>query len=145
MEALGINTDLPRNWNRWWLLMWLVSSAAVLTLAFLLPFWLWWLLAAVLGFGIPEAISLIKQNDDLPPLTHTIRHFLPDWFAFPLIYFLLGSIGAEWLEFRRPFHVGAMFGLLGWLTDHFSVTYAHPDPLPYSGGDQTDGPRRLPS
>jgi hypothetical protein len=52
--------------------------------------------------------------------------------AFPLIYFSLGSVGAHWMNFGRPVAIGALLGLLGWLTDHFIVTYAQPDPFPYS-------------
>ena len=72
-----------------------------------------------------------EQDDSLPPLTHTIRHFLPNWVAFPLIYFLLGTIGAQWLGFQRPFHLGGLFALLGWLTNHLSVAYSRPDPFPH--------------
>ncbi len=146
MMIAGITTKVPANWNKLWLAMWTLSSATLLTLAFFVPFWPWWLIAAAMGFGIPEAISLTKKDDSLPPLTHTIRHFLPDWFVFPLIYFMLGSIGAQWLDFPRPLHVGALFGLLGWLTDHFSVTYAHPDPHPFTGKTEGGGqPDRMPS
>lgn len=132
MIVLGFKTVVPRQWNRLWLIMWVVVSAILLTSALFVPFWPVWLIAAGVLFLVPELISVAIKNDSLPPLTHTIRHFLPNWFAFPLIYGLLGTIGAEWLEFPRPFHLGALFALLGWLTDHFAVTYAHPDPFPYS-------------
>jgi hypothetical protein len=116
--------------------MWFVSSTALAVLAYLVPLWPWWLLASIVGFFVPEAISLKKQRDELPPLTHTIRHFVPNWFAFPLIYFLVGSIGAKWFGFAYPRYlaVGGLFGLLGWLTDHFTVTYGRPDPYPFSHG-----------
>lgn len=143
MGLEGFHARPPANWNRWWLIIWFVSSTTLLTLAFFLPFWPWWLLAAAIGFGIPEGISLLERTDSLPPLTHTIRHFLPDWLAFPLIYFLLGTIGATWLGFPRPLHLGGLFGLLGWLTDHFSVTHAHPDPFPFTGGERGKEPDRL--
>lgn len=143
MGAMGFRTDVPRNWNRWWLAMWGVVSIGLLAAALAgLPFWPWWLLAAAIGFGVPELVSVLKEDDSLPPLTHTIRHFVPNWVAFPLIYFLLGTIGARWLEFPRPFHLGALFGLLGWLTDHFAVTYTKPDPYPYSG-EAAPEPKKL--
>lgn len=109
----------------------------LVTLALVLPVTPWvvigWLGATVALFGIPESTSLLRKDDSLPPLTHTIRHFLPNWFAFPLIYGLLGAIGGRWLGFEwlRYLGVGAMFGLLGWLSDHFTVTYARPDPFPF--------------
>ncbi|MDX1622210.1 MAG: hypothetical protein R3320_14530 [Nitriliruptorales bacterium] len=131
MHVAGFRTDAPEGWNKAWLLLWAVVSVALIVLAFVLTFQQWALLAAV-GFGVPEAISLIRRNDAYPPLTHTIRHFLPSWLAFTLIYCLLGSIGATWLRFDRPFHLGALFGLLGWLTDHFSAIYTEPDPHPFT-------------
>jgi hypothetical protein len=48
-----------------------------------------------------------------------------------------GQPDAKWLGFERPAGIAALMALLGWLTDHFSVTYSQPDPYPYS-------PRRAP-
>jgi hypothetical protein len=144
MGLEGFHAKPPANWNKWWILLWGVSSVTLLTLAFLVPFWPWWLLSAAIGFGIPEAISLIKRDDSLPPLTHTIRHFLPDWLAFPLIYGFLGTIGATWIGFSRAWRVGGLFALLGWLTDHFTQTYAQPDPFPFTGREPPEAkPGRL--
>lgn len=132
----GFNFHVPQRWNKLWLLMWLVFSVVLVTFAFLVPFWPTWLLGSIPLFLIPELISITKQDDSLPPLTHTIRHFLPNWLAFPLIYFLLGTIGAQWLAFQRPFHLGALFALLGWLTNHLTVSYARPDPFPHYEGQR---------
>lgn len=132
MRALGFNTDAPEAWNKWWLGMWAIVTVTLLASAFFLSFQQW-ALATVVGFGIPEGISLLKRDDSLPPLTHTIRHFLPGWLAFIFIYSMLGTIGATWLGFARPLHLGALFGLLGWLTEHFSATYNKPDPFPFTG------------
>jgi hypothetical protein len=132
LRALGFKTRPPANWNRLWLLMWLVSTVGLIVAAFHVPLAVWVALAAV-GFGVPEGVSLVKKDDDLPPLTHTIRHFLPNSVAFTLINFALGSIGAHWLGFDdRKWGVGVLFGLLGWLTDHFIGTYARPDPHPFA-------------
>ncbi len=142
MVAARRRTRIPGNWNRWWLLMWLVTAPALVVSAFYLPFWMW-VAATVVGFLVPEVISLIKRDDRLPPLTHTIRHFLPDWLAFPLIYFSLGAVGANWLGFAGPVRIGALMGLLGWLTDHFTVTYAKPDPFPFSNRTKKPGTEKL--
>jgi hypothetical protein len=128
---MGFRGRIPRNWNAAWVLMWLVTAPALVVSAFFLEFRLW-MAAAILGFLVPELLSLVKRKDSLPPLTHTIRHFVPNWLAFPVIYVALGSVGSHWLDFQRPFAVGALLGLLGWLTDHFIVTYAQPDPFPFS-------------
>jgi hypothetical protein len=135
----GFVRHIPQHWNKWWLAMWGITSPIVIVSAFYVDF-LIWLPIAIVGFLVPELMSLFKKSDNLPPLTHTIRHFLPDWAAFPLIYFALGSVGAHWLDFAEPLRLGAILALLGWLTDHFTVTYARPDPYPYSHPEQRLGP-----
>jgi len=127
----GFTAHVPANWSRLWVTMWLTVSPAVIALAFVLPFWAW-TIVALIGFALPEAVSLIRADDTYPPLTHTLRHFVPNWVAFPIIYGALGSVGAHWLDFAAPFKLGALFALLGWLQDHFAVTYAHDDPYPFS-------------
>jgi hypothetical protein len=148
MGNLGFNGKVPANWNKWWLAMWAVTAPVLVGAAFVLPF-VPWVAATVVGFLVPELISLVKQDDSLPPLTHTIRHFLPNWLAFPMIYFFVGAIGATWLDLPRPLHVGALVGVLGWLTDHFSVTYSAADPFPYSNRARRVAPqveeRRMPA
>lgn len=132
-----VNTDVPERWNKGWLVIWAIALPVVPALALQLPFDWWpnftfreWRWIALIGFGVPEAISLVRKRDSLPPLTQTIRHFLPGWFAFTYIYGMAGAIGATWFGFARPFHLGAMFGLLGWLTEHFTFTYIEGDPMP---------------
>jgi len=141
MGTHGFTAHIPDHWKPWWVIYWLVASPALIVSAFFLDFAVWVALA-VLGFLVPELISLIRQDDGYPPLTHTLRHFVPNWVAFPLIYFSLGAVGAHWLEFDEPIRIGLLMGLLGWLTDHFTVTYAGSDPFPYSNRAQrqTDGP-----
>lgn len=143
MDVLGFKTDIPEGWNGWWVAMWALTSVTLIALAFFVPFWPRWLIAAVVLFLVPELISLIARHDSLPPLTHTIRHFLPNWVAFSLIYGVLGSIGGRWLDFPRPYRMGILFASLGWLTDHFAVTYAHPDPFPFSKRAKREGTDRL--
>lgn len=129
--TMGFRARIPEHWSKVWVVMWLVSAPAVVVLAFFLPFWEW-VAVALVGFLVPEMISNRKQGqgDRLPPLTHTIRHFLPNWVAFPLIYFALGSVGAHWLGVSPRFGVGGLLGLLGWLTDRFIGVYARPDAFP---------------
>jgi hypothetical protein len=131
MGRYGFKTDVPAHWSKLWLLMWLINSVVLIGSAFFVDVGPWTIMAAVLFFA-PEAVSLAKKDDGLPPLTHAIRHFLPNYLAFPLIYGALGGAGAKWLGFERPSGIAALMALLGWLTDHFSVTYSQPDPYPYS-------------
>ena len=123
-----INTHVPQRWNKAWLVMWGVVVVVLVVAAFTLPV-LPFVVAVVVFFLIPELISL-KKGDSLPPLTQTIRHFLRGWFAFPLIYGLLGAFGAKVLGYGRWWAVGVLFALLGWLTEHFTFTYLEADPWP---------------
>ncbi len=52
------------------------------------------------------------------------------------------SPAAHWMDFPRPLGDGALMGLLGWLTDHFTVTSAEPDPFPYSDRELRPGTQR---
>jgi hypothetical protein len=146
LHGLGFHARPPEDWNRAWVVMWGVFAPTLLLLAFVLPVtwgsWWLWLALAILMFGVPEGIAVSKTNDRLPPLTYTIRHFLPNWLAFPVIYGFLGAIGARWLGagYPRFWGVGVMFGLLGWLTMHFSITYARPDPHPHRFGSGEEAP-----
>ena len=139
MGKLGFEGRPPAKWNKWWLLMWAITTPALIVSAFHLRFWVW-VIAALVGFLLPEMISILRGDDSYPPLTHAFRHFVPNWVAFPVIYFSLGSVGAHWLDFAQPFRVGALLGLLGWLTDHFSGTYARSDPHPYETREKGVGP-----
>lgn len=140
LRILGFKTKTPENWNHLWVLWWVVGSPALIVAAFHVSFAVWVVLAVV-GFLVPELISLQRKDDALPPLTHTIRHYLPNWAAFPLINFALGSVGAHWLGLSsRQWGVGALMALLGWLTDHFIGTYARPDPHPFGNPDSEAPP-----
>jgi hypothetical protein len=131
MAPRGFRARVPQHWSKPWLLMWVVNSAVLIVSAFFVDVGPWTGMAVGL-FLLPEAVSLIKKDDGLPPLTHVIRHFLPNYLAFPLIYGALGGAGAKWLGFERPAGIAALMALLGWLTDHFTLTYGQPDPYPYT-------------
>ena len=126
-----INPAVPERWSKLWLALWALVVPGLIVAAFTIPV-LPFIGAVVVFFLVPELISL-RRGDSLPPLTQTIRHFLPGWIAFPLIYGLLGAFGAKVLGVVRWWAVGVLFGLLGWLTEHFTVTYLEGDPFP---GDQ---------
>jgi len=118
----------PARWSTAWLAMWAVVVPLLLVAGFTIPV-PHFIAAVVVLFLAPELVSL-RQGDSLPPLTQTIRHFLPGWLAFPLIYGLLGAFGAKALGYGRWWAVGVLFGLLGWLTEHFTFTYLEGDPRP---------------
>lgn len=138
-----INTQVPEKWSMVWIGMWVVVTAVLIAAAFTVSV-PWFLGAFFVLFFIPELISL-KKGDSLPPLTQTVRHFLPVWLAFPLLYGLLGAYGAKALGYGRWWAVGVLFGLLGWLTEHFTFTYMEEDPWPGQElvTPQTSSRRRL--
>jgi len=112
----------PDEWAQWWIVMWAIISATLIALAFIMPFEAWAVCMA-LGFGVPEGIALLRKQDAYPPLTYVTRQYLPRWLTFTLLYGLIGTIGAFWFGFKHPGRIGALFGLLGWITTHFDVTY----------------------
>ncbi len=102
----------------WWVLMWVISACSLLALAFVLPF-KWWTLAAIIGFGIPEAIGLRRRSDPYPPLTDVIKRYIPRWAIYLLVYGFWGGIVSYWLGFTHPARFAVLAGLLGWLNEHF--------------------------
>lgn len=119
---VGYLAERPELWKRWWLGLWAVAASSLLGLAFVLPFGRW-VLAATIGFGLPEAFALLRRDDGYPPLTHVLRHFLPKWFTFAAIYALVGTIGSYWFGARHPTRMGALAALIGWLSAHFDTVY----------------------
>ena len=113
-------------WKPWWIVLWIVVAVGLIALAFFVPF-KQWALATTVGFGLMEAIGLLKKDDAYPPLTHVIREYLKRWMAFPLIYGFTGAAGSVWLKFPHPVRIGALFALLGWFTSHFDETYDQVD------------------
>lgn len=123
------------DWSGWWLLMWFVTTPIWIAIALLFPIaekGNWWKAptAFLLLFLAPEIKSVLNKGDDLPPLTHAIRGFIPTDFAFPAIYFVVGAIGGCWFGFPtlRYIGLGVLFAMLGWLTIHFTIAYMGPDP-----------------
>jgi hypothetical protein len=108
--------------GRWWLYLWGVVALGLIALVFFLPF-KWWALLAAAGFGTMESIGLHDSHDPYPPLTHVIRKYVPRWAAFTAIYGFAGAAGAVWFKVGKPWRLGAMLALLGWLTTHFDVTF----------------------
>jgi len=131
------------HWSRWWMAMWAICAPTTIVAATRLPFKRWLPLAGVL-FGLPEAISVSKADDRYPPLTHMLRHFLKSWVTFPFLYFCVGACGSRWLKLKNPLGLGALTGLLGWLTDHFDQSYSGDDPFPFAHQrtDEENGVRR---
>ena len=141
----GFHFSRPAGWNAWWVRYWIVSSVVWASLPFLLPIrWLWfgvWCGVFTALFLVPEIVAVLRRDPRFPPLTQTIRHFLPNDIAFPLLWGLPGAAAGRWLgllPWWRYFFCGVVTALLGWFTTHFTVTYARPDPHPHDAtrGDE---------
>lgn len=137
----GYHFYIPEDWSRPFVRYWVISSLCWSFAAFLIPVrWQWglaWVVFFGILFGIPEYLSVKVRNDRYPPLTHTIRHFLPNEAAFPILFGLPAAASSRWLGVEpglacwRIVFVGVAFAVLGWLTTHFTVTFARPDPHPH--------------
>ena len=118
-------------WNRWFVRVWAGVAVTLLVLLRFLPFWKWFLVAAP-SFGTMEGVGLRKMRDAFPPLTHVIRRYVPRWLAFTAIFGIWGATIAYWLSLPRPYVIGVATALLGWLNDHFDVTYDREAPYEVS-------------
>ena len=112
----------PTEWATWYVYMWIGLFLALIVSVFFLPFYWWWT-AVLIGFGLPEFIGTLKQNDRYPPLTHVIVRYVHREFSFPLLFGLVGTVGAYWFGFARPWAMGLLVGLIGWLNAHFDSRY----------------------
>lgn len=109
-----------------WNILFVCAFAVVaILLLFLLPFMPFktWSAFAAVGFGTFEAIGVRRHRDRLPPLTYIARRYLPRWLTFVIIGAGVGVAGGYWFGFAHPLALGALFGLHGWLLNHFDVTY----------------------
>jgi hypothetical protein len=50
--------------------------------------WIIWAILTAVGFAILEYRGLRRRDDDFPPLTQVIKHFIPRW----AIALLLGGL-----------------------------------------------------
>ena len=117
--------NIPVVWNRWWILMWIVVAAIILTSAFFVSFGTLSLMI-LFGFGIPEAIGIYKKKDSLPPLTYVIRRYIPRWLTFTAMGAYVGAFGAYWFGFKHIWRWPLFMGLIFWTINHFIVTYDGP-------------------
>jgi len=109
-------------WARWWIAMWLVIGVGLVVTAIVMPFNVWSVLV-LFAFGVPESVGLWTKGDKYPPLTQVIRRYAASGIAFAGIYGTFGVIAAYWFGGPTPLRMGAMFAVLGWLTNHFANAY----------------------
>jgi len=114
------------SFSKAWVVLWTAVALVLLSSVFAIPFGVW-SMATLVSFGSMETIGLLKKKDKYPPLTYVMRRYLPRWLVFTTLYAYIGGVGAYWFTTSvRPWKFAALFGLLGWLTTHFDVTYDGP-------------------
>lgn len=112
----------PTQWSRWWVALWVLIFLFLVTSVWFVSFW-HWLTYVVIGFGIPELLGTLKQDDKYPPLTHVIVRYVDREISFPVMFGLVTSAGAFWFGFIHPERIGGIGALLGWLNAHFDRRY----------------------
>jgi hypothetical protein len=111
-------------WHPAALALWAAVFVGLGVSAFYLTVWQW-VTAVVIGFGIPEFIGGLRDDDRIPMLTHVIIKYVHRELSFPVFYGLAGGIGAHWFVGRPGMTLGlaAFAGVIGWVTAHFDLRY----------------------
>lgn len=118
---------LGTHFNPFWTGMWAASTVALVALLIMGVTPAVFLTAVFALFFVPEMIGIRKRGDSLPPLTYTIRRFVPRWCVDTVVYGLAAWAAISW--WPRPHHVlitVAIVAIVGWLGNHFDVTYDGP-------------------
>lgn len=109
-------------WATWYVYLWVILFLGLIVSVWFVDFYVWWTLV-VIFFGIPEFIGSVKQDDRYPPLTHVIVRYVNQEISFPILFGLVGTVGAFWIGFANPWRIGLLVGLIGWLSAHFGSRY----------------------
>jgi hypothetical protein len=113
------------SWSGWWVALWVACILALVGLEVLgvSPLtWGTWFLGL---FLLPELIGLRRHRDALPPLTFVTRRYVPRWVPTAVTFACGAWLAASW--WQRAVHpmlaVIVVAGFVGWLTNHWDVTY----------------------
>lgn len=89
-----------------------------------------WASAFVVLFLLPEMVGLRVRGDSLPPLTYAVRRYVPRWVPSAVTWAVAGWMAGAWVLDHRAVHpvlvLVIVFGMAGWLTNHWDVTYDGP-------------------
>lgn len=126
--------DLGTQFNKWWVVMWAISCAALLAMLYEGVTPEQWATSALILFLLPELLGLVHRGDSLPPLTYTVRRYVPRWVPVAITWgiaawmFYVWCIPVDGMTMAaHPLIVAiAIFGVAGWLTNHWDVTYDGP-------------------
>lgn len=113
--------------SRPWLGLWAANTCILVGLLVVSVTPAVFLGAVFLLFFIPEGIGLRRRGDDLPPLTYAIRRHMPRWVVDTMIFALGAWAAVTWSQ-RPHWHLILVIdaAIVGWLTNHFDVTYDGP-------------------
>lgn len=124
---LSVRETLGARFNRLWIAMWAFNTLALLALMIHGVHPGDWFASAVLLFFVPEGIGLIHRGDSLPPLTYAIRRYVPRWMVDMCVYAWGAFAAWTWhASTHAEFIVIACAAVVGWLTNHFDVTFDGP-------------------
>lgn len=119
--------EIGARFNPFWTGLWAVNTVALVALLIMGVTPAVFLAAAFALFIVPEAVGLRKRGDSLPPLTFAIRRYVPRWCVDTVVYGLAAWAAVTW--WSRPHHVlivVAIAAIVGWLNNHFDVTFDGP-------------------
>jgi hypothetical protein len=112
-------------WRTGWVVMWACNVALLAALAFLGVGPRDWTTAFLVFFLVPEMLGLVVKDDAYPPLTYVVARYVPRWIphavTFGIGVFLVGA----WIPVaQHPLVVSVIIAaFVGWLTNHWTVTY----------------------
>lgn len=123
---------MAAHFNRYWVGLWAFNVVALAALAQVLRPGAWAAAFTAL-FLLPEMVGLRQRGDEYPPLTYVVRRYVPRWVP-DFVTFAIGAwVGGLWLGIggqSRTEHpmvvLVTVASFVGWLTNHWSVTYAGP-------------------
>jgi hypothetical protein len=107
-------------WSRAFVALWVFNVVALLVLAFILPE-RHWVAAFGLLFLLPELVGLRAHRDALPPLTYVTRRYVPRWIPTALTFAFGAFLATLWHD---QLFLVVDAGMVGWLTNHWDVTYS---------------------
>ena len=137
----GVFIPANSGWNKWWILMWWIFTPSWVAYSVVTRDFTRGLSAFLALFMVPEALSIAKSDDGLPPLTHVIRSTLRNvQLSMPLITGVSGGVIATWTNTTYRLIGFATFaaGALGWLIAHFLAAYESDNPRVSEAEKQTD-------
>lgn len=124
-----LTATLGTRFNQYWVALWAINCVILVSMLYAGVSPMAWFTAFVVLFLLPEMIGLRRRGDSLPPLTYTIRRYVPRWVPSAVTWGVAAWMAWVWClgpeaSAEHPLLVFiAIIGTAGWLTNHWDVTY----------------------